>query len=285
MLRAKSLATIAGRVSSIQDIKYADRDGTASLLFSVAVSQSRKKEDGTYEEMDPLFFDLSAYGGLAESINRSVHSYKDVTGKVGMPICIKAVITQYEKNGVKNQSLKVSEIVFMNAPKKTQKGVVLTNAFVKPVAEVEFAGRISMTKGIQTKGSTQYLQFSIAQERSVKNRETNRYDELEPYYWDLVAYGSVAKRLDNYISKYKAQYGSVGLEIVLKSSIATDVWEKEGVKHKKYSFKVNEIDYAASPRVENEQNSTASATQMPPVKKPDASFIEITEEEDELPFD
>lgn len=289
MIRARCVAKIAGRVSSIQDIKYADKDGTAYLLFSIAVPQSRKKEDGTYEDIDPLFFDISAYGAIAESINRNVHAYKDVTGKIGMPICVKAVITQYEKSGTKNHALKVSEVVFMNNPRTTtQKGIVLTSAFIKPEAVVEFGGRVSMTKGLKTKGATQYLQIGIAQERSIKNRE-GTYEELEPYYWDLVAYGNMAKRLDDYISKYKAQYGSVGLEIAVKANISTDMWEKNGVKHRKFSFKVNEIDYVAMPRTTTPNGTTTeSEMQTPPKNKPDASFAEVSEveeEEDELPFD
>ena len=94
--------------------------------------------------------------------------------------------------------------------------------------------------------------------------------------------------MNDYISNYKKEYDSVGLEIAVKTDIQTDTWEKDGEKHRKFSFRVNEIEYVATPRSQSETSTKPSSTevQAPPTEKPNEGFMTVTEEEeDELPFD
>lgn len=86
-------ATLIGNVTRDPELKYLP-NGTAMLKFGIATNESRKKEDGTWQEMT-TFHNITVWGKGAERISKIVQKGKKmyIEGKIENKT--------YEKDGVK----------------------------------------------------------------------------------------------------------------------------------------------------------------------------------------
>jgi len=62
--------TVVGNITKEPELKFLG-SGNAAVKFSIAVNKRRKGKDGEYEE-STSFFDVQAYGTLAENLANSV---------------------------------------------------------------------------------------------------------------------------------------------------------------------------------------------------------------------
>lgn len=154
---------------------------------------------------------------------------------------------------------------------------------IKSIAEATFGGRVSSVKELGYAREQAYLQFGIAVDRSKKNPD-GTYAELSPYYYDLVAFGSMAERINKQIAAYKEAYGGIGMEICCRAQITTDVVEKDGQRTKRTSFKVYELISTNAPK-KTQQNSGSASSQVAPPPASEDKPMELSEDDENLPFD
>jgi single-strand DNA-binding protein len=74
--------TVVGNITREPELKFLG-SGNAAVKFSIAVNKRRKGKDGEYEE-STSFFDVQAYGTLAENLANSVQKGNRVvvTGEI-----------------------------------------------------------------------------------------------------------------------------------------------------------------------------------------------------------
>jgi single-strand DNA-binding protein len=74
--------TVVGNITREPELKFLG-SGNAAVKFSIAVNKRRKGKDGEYEE-STSFFDVQAYGTLAENLVNSVQKGNRVvvTGEI-----------------------------------------------------------------------------------------------------------------------------------------------------------------------------------------------------------
>ncbi len=63
--------TLAGNLTRDPELRFSAK-GTAWATVGLAVNKSKRLDDGTYEDLPPEFFELIAFGTLAENLVESV---------------------------------------------------------------------------------------------------------------------------------------------------------------------------------------------------------------------
>lgn len=132
--------------------------------------------------------------------------------------------------------------------------------------QCNFIGRL--TKDVELlygQSGTAIGKFSLAVNRKFKDKETVSY-------FDFTAFGKTGELV--------AQYFKKGDAILVSSRAEQETWDKDGIKHSKISFVVENIEFLPSNNKNLEKGEKQSQTSNKAKKQEDI----VSEIEEEVPF-
>lgn len=120
--------------------------------------------------------------------------------------------------------------------------------------------------------------FSLALNRSYKD-QSGEWQEATDYI-DIVAWGPLAERVAQYLSK--------GRRCLVTGRLQSRSWEQEGQKRSKVEVLANDVTFLDGPRGEGGGQAENAAAKPAPSKKKDEVVIEDIGDEpinlDDIPF-
>lgn len=136
--------------------------------------------------------------------------------------------------------------------------------------KVIIIGRLTADPTIRyTLSGSQFLEFSIAYNRRYMVGEQWRE---ESHFFDVKAFGKLAERLSNRISK--------GYTVVVEGRLVQDRWtDKEGKTQSKVRILAENVKILNKPRIEEPPEEVVLSDEAP-TEEPTKPFTE----EDEIPF-
>jgi single-strand DNA-binding protein len=135
----------------------------------------------------------------------------------------------------------------------------------------------------QTPNGQNVCSFSLALNRSYKDA-SGEWQEATDYV-DCVAWGPLAERIDQYITK--------GRRVLVQGRLQSRSWEQDGQKRSKVEVLANDVTFLDGRGGDSaERDNEASATKAPSPKKKDSKTADVVIEDigdepinlDDIPF-